>query len=350
MSFKSYEQNQLQIPMQWEYMIGKDHVSRVLNDVVEQMNLDTILETYSPLGQSSFNPKMMLKILMYGYIKRRYSSRLIAEAVESDIYFIWLAGGNKPTRNVINDFRKDKMKLIIEDVFVELLIILEQKGYIDLKDYFVDGTKMEANANKYTFVWKKSVGKYRVNLQNKVHGLMEEIDKLNNEDDELYPEKTETEKGEITPEEIEDFARRLSAKLNPKPETEKTKEEKQTDKKIKKALKLINTDYLPRLNKYNKHLEIIGENRNSYSKTDPDATFMHMKEDHMRNGQLKPGYNVQVGVNNEFIVNWSTHQDRSDYETLIPHLERLERLTGRLPDNLGADSGYGNEKNYRYLK
>ena len=108
MSFKSYEQNQLQIPMAWETIIEKDHVARVLNDVVEQMKLDKILETYSPLGQSSFNPKMMIKILMYGYIKRKYSSRLIAEGIQSDIYFIWLAGGNKPTRNVINDFRKDK--------------------------------------------------------------------------------------------------------------------------------------------------------------------------------------------------------------------------------------------------
>ena len=350
MSFKSYEQNQLQIPMKWELMIERDHVSKVLNDVVEQMKLDKILETYSPLGQSSYNPKMMLKILMYGYVKRKYSSRAIAEAVNSDIYFIWLAGGNKPTRNVINDFRKDKMKLIIEDVFTELLLILEQKGYIDLKDYFVDGTKIEANANKYTFVWKKSVEKYRERLQEKVRGLMEEIDRLNEQENELYPEKTEEPKKEITPEEIEDFARRLSEKLNKKPEEEKTKEEKQSDKKIKKALRLIDKDYLPRLKKYNRHLETMGEHRNSYSKTDPDSTFMRMKEDHMRNGQLKPGYNVQVGVNNEFIVNWSIHQDRNDYETLIPHLERLARLAGRLPDNLGADSGYGNEKNYKYLK
>ncbi len=350
MSFKPYEQNQLQIPMQWEMIIEKEHISRVLNDVVEQMKLDKILETYSPLGQSSFNPKMMLKILMYGYIKKKYSSRSIAEAVKSDIYFIWLAGGNKPTRNVINDFRKDKMKIIIEDVFAELLTILEQKGYIDLKDYFVDGTKIEANANKYTFVWKKSVEKNREKLQQKIHDLMEEIDKLNDEEDIQYPDKEETEKEEITPEEIKEFAKRLSDKLNQSQNKPKSKEEKQKDRKINKAVKQINTDYLPRLEKYNKDLEIIGNNRNSYSKTDKDATFMHMKEDHMRNGQLKPGYNVQVGTNNEFIVNWSIHQDRSDYETLIPHLERLEKLTNKLPENLGADSGYGNEKNYEYLK
>ena len=350
MSFKPYEQNQLQIPMQWEFMIEKEYIARVVNDVVEQMNLDKILETYSPLGQSSFNPKMMLKILMYGYIKKKYSSRLIAEGVKSDIYFIWLAGGNKPTRNVINDFRKDKMKLIIEDVFAELLLILEKKGYIDLKDYFVDGTKIEANANKYTFVWKKTVEKNREKLQTKVHELMKEIDKLNDEEDEVYPEKEENKKEEITPEELKEFAKRLSDKLNQTSDESKSKEEKQKNKKIRKAVKQVETDYLPRLERYNKDLEIIGRNRNSYSKTDKDATFMHMKEDAMKNGQLKPGYNVQVGTNNEFIVNWSIHQDRSDQETLIPHMERLEKITKRLPENLGADSGYGNEKNYEYLK
>jgi len=349
MGFKNYEQNQLMIPMEWRTLIDKNDVVFVLNDVIEQMNIDKILETYSPLGTDSYHPKMMLKILMYGYIRKKYSSRLIAEAVNCDIKFIWLAGGNKPTRNVINSFRKDKMKLIMEDVFSELLVILENKGYINSEEYFVDGTKIEANANKYTFVWKKSVEKQREILQRKVHELMKEIDKLNEEDDEIYPNE-EKHPEKVTPEELEEFAKRLSDKLNKKPEKEKTKEEKQEDKKIKRIIKKINTDFKPRLEKYNKDLEIMGASRNSYSKTDKDATFMHMKEDHMRNGQLKPGYNVQVGTCNEFITTWSIHQNRSDNGTLIPHLERHKRLTGKDPKKLSADSGYGNQENYEYLK
>ena len=156
MGFKYYEQNQLMIPMEWKTLIDKNDVVFVLNDLIDNMNIDKLLETYSPLGNSSYSPKMMLKILMYGYIRKRYSSRQIAEAVQCDIKFIWLAGGNKPTRNVINSFRKDKMKIIMEDVFVELLVVLEKKGYINTEEYFVDGTKIEANANKYTFVWKKA--------------------------------------------------------------------------------------------------------------------------------------------------------------------------------------------------
>ena len=349
MGFKTYDQNQLMIPMEWKTLIDKDDVVFVLNDVIEKMNIDKILETYSPLGAGSYHPKMMLKILMYGYIKKKYSSRLIAEAVQSDIKFIWLAGGNKPTRNVINSFRKDKMKIIMEDVFSELLVILESKGYINSEEYFVDGTKIEANANKYSFVWKKTVENQREKLQNKVHELMEEIDKLNEEEERKYADE-EKQPEEVTPEELEEFAKRLSNKLNQKEEKDKTKEEKKKDRKIKMAIKKINSDFKPSLERYNKDLEIIGDNRNSYSKTDNDATFMHMKEDAMKNGQLKPGYNVQVGTCNEFITTWSVHQNRSDQVTLIPHLKRHERFTGGNPDKIGADSGYGSQENYEYLK
>ena len=349
MGFKYYEQNQLMIPMEWKILIDKDDVVFVLNDLIDNMNIDKLLETYSPLGSNSYDPKMMLKILMYGYIRKRYSSRLIAEAVESDIKFIWLAGGNKPTRNVINSFRKDKMKIIMEDVFVELLVVLEKKGYINTEEYFVDGTKIEANANKYTFVWKKAVEKYRAKLQEKVHELMKDIDSLNDEEDKLYPDK-EIKPEEITPEELEEFSKRLSDKLNEGLEKQKSKDEKKKEQKIKKIVNKINKDFKPRLEKYNKDLEIMGENRNSYSKTDHDATFMHMKEDHMRNGQLKPGYNIQVGSCNGFVVNWSTHQNRNDNGTLIPHYERYQRFFGKLPDSTGADSGYGNQENYEFLK
>lgn len=213
MKFKPYEQNQLMMPLEWTSMLDPKNVAFVVNDVVEKMKIDKILETYSPLGNTSYNPKMMLKILLYGYVKRQYSSRKIAEVVKTDIYFIWLAGGNKPTRNIINEFRKDKMKIIMEDVFVELLTILKGKGYIDYEDYFVDGTKIEANANKYSFVWKKSIEKNKAKLQQKVHELMNNIDELNKMEDEKFPEKEYTPEN-ISESELEDYANKLSQKLN----------------------------------------------------------------------------------------------------------------------------------------
>ena len=213
MGFKNYEQNQLMIPMEWKTLINENDVFFVIDEIIEKMNIDKILETYSPLGSNSYSPKMLLKIILYGYVKKRFSSRLIADAVKSDVKFIWLAGGNKPTRNVINSFRKDKMMVIMEDVFVELLSILERKGYINTEEYFVDGTKEEANANKYSFVWKKTVSSNREKLEAKVRGLMKEIDELNDEEDKLFPEREEKPK-EITPEELDEYARRLSEKLN----------------------------------------------------------------------------------------------------------------------------------------
>ena len=198
-------------------------------------------------------------------------------------------------------------------------------------------------------MWKKAVEKYKAKLQEQVHELMKEIDSLNDEEEKIYPDK-EIKPEEITPEELEEFSKRLSDKLNEGLEKQKSKEEKKKDRKVKKIINKINKDFKPRLEKYNEDLEIMRDTRNSYSKTDHDATFMHMKEDHMRNGQLKPGYNIQVGSCNGFVVNWSTHQNRNDNGTLIPHYERYKRFFGKLPESTTADSGYGNQENYEYLK
>lgn len=345
MSFKEYDQNQLMIPMSWTTLIEKDHVSRVVNDVIDKMNLDTLLQTYSNEGCSAYNPRMLLKVLMYAYVTKNYSSRLMTKAVKENIYFIWLAGGNQPTRNVINSFRGQKMQLVIEEVFTELMLILADRKYVDLNEYFQDGTKIEANANRYTFVWKGSVEKNREKLLVKTHALMQEINKLNDEEDIEFPDVQKVQPQNITSEQIEEFANRLSQKLN----NSNTEISGQTIKATNKNIKALcqNKD---KLEKYNKQLEIIGENRNSYSKTDTDATFMRMKDDHMRNGQLKPGYNAQISANNGFIIGATVSQDRTDFATLIPTIKRTEKLNKNKVKKVCADSGYGNLENYEYLK
>lgn len=342
MSFKEYNQNQLMIPMSWETLIEKNHVCRVVNNVIDKMNLDKLLETYSNAGCSAYHPRMLLKVLMYAYVTKNYSSRLMAKSVKENVYFIWLAGGNKPTRNVLNSFRSGKMLTVIEEVFTELMLILADQKYIDLDEYFQDGTKMEANANKYTFVWRGSVEKNREKLLAKTHALMQEINKLNDEEDVLFPETEELQPKDITPTQIQEFADRLSEKLN------NTDLSKSNEKAINKNIKDLN-EKKQKLEKYNKQLDIMGDNRNSFSKTDPDATFMRMKEDHMLNGQLKPGYNVQIASNNGFIVGATVSQDRTDFATLIPTIERTEKLNNKKVNKVCADSGYGNLENYEYL-
>jgi hypothetical protein len=112
---------------------------------------------------------------------------------------------------------------------------------------------------------------------------------------------------------------------------------------------MIEKDYLPRKRKYERAKRICGK-RNSYSKTDPDATFMRMKEDHMRNGQLKPGYNVQIGTENGFVVGYDLFPNPTDTRTLKPHLRKQAKRLGVNPKVVIADAGYGGEENYRYLE
>lgn len=338
-TFKPYEQNQI-VFLDLNSMVPENHVVREINDAIDKMNIDILLDKYAPGGTSSYNPRMMLKVIIFAYTQKIYSSRKIATALKRDIYFMWLSGMNTPDFRTINNFRSERMKDVIEKVLAQMTIMLAEQGYINLEDYFVDGTKMEANANKYTFVWRGSVEKYKSSLEKKVKELMKKIDEINKEEDKKYKNEELPENRPVTSEQIKEFSDELNKMLEREPE----------NKEIKKAKKKVDEDYLPRMEKYENQLEIMGENRNSYSKTDTDATFMRMKEDAMKNGQLKPGYNVQIGTQNQFVVNTIILQDRNDNAALIPMLENLKENTGFTPKNVGADSGYGNEETYEYLR
>ncbi|MGN7765852.1 IS1182 family transposase, partial [Paenibacillus sp. 22594] len=166
--------------------------------------------------------------------------------------------------------------------------------YVSLEHYFVDGTKIEANANRYTFVWGQAVSKHKAKLQEKVHALFADIEAAEHQEEQEFQGKDLAEFGEsceMNSEKLETLTQVLESKLLDKPK----------DKPLKKAVRKLRKDLLPRLLKYEQYQRLLGD-QNSFSKTDPDATFMRMKEDHMRNGQLKPGYNVQIGTENQFIL------------------------------------------------
>ena len=205
----------------------------------------------------------------------------------------------------------------------------------------MDGTKIEANANKYTFVWGKSVEKNRKKLQEKVKDLLEQINELNDKEDQVYGDEAldGTEKEAISPDKLEDVIKALDEKLALNP----------TDKQLKKTVKTLKDDCLTRMKKYEEHEKNLN-GRNNYCETDIDATFMRMKEDHMKNGQLKPGYNVQIGTEGQFILGYSIHQSSTDTVCMGDHLNRVEAMAGRLPETVIADAGYGSEENYEYLE
>ncbi len=336
-----YTMDQLYLPMDLEEDIPENHLVRVVNEAVNRLDDSIFTAAYPGGGRNSYHPKMLTKII-YAYTQRIYSSRQIAKAVRENIMFMWIAGRQRPDFRTINRFRSERMKDVLEFVFTGVLQMLIDAKYVELEHYFMDGTKIEANANRYTFVWGKAVVKHKAKLQEKVHTLFETIEQAEQQEEQDQQGRDLPELGEastLTSEKLELATRELEARLKETPK----------DKPLKKAVRTLRRDLLPRLQKYEHHQEILGE-RNSYSKTDPDATFMRMKEDHMRNGQLKPGYNVQIGTENQFIVGYSLHQRPTDTRTLKPHLEQIKAQLGRLPGTVIADAGYGSEENYAYLE
>lgn len=338
-TFKDYQPNQLMLPTDLELLIPTKHLVRVVNEAIERMDIEPLLLQYKGGGTSSYHPKMMLKVMIYAYTQKLYSSRQIAKALRENIYFMWLSGNNKPDFRTINRFRTSIMKGIIDEVFKSVLELLIEEGLVKLGNYFLDGTKIEANANRYTYVWKKNVQRQKVNLESKIKELLAEIERCNDAENSFYGNRDLEEMGNeaaLDPDKLEAKIKELDAKLA----------EKNQPKLIGKVRKL-KKEYLPRLQQYQEQEQLLGE-RNSYSKTDPGATFMRTKEDHLKNSQLKPCYNVQLGTEDQFVVGYSVHQHPSDSVCLIPHLKKLESQV-KLPKNLIADSGYGCEESYEHL-
>ena len=355
--FKTYTMNQIQLlPPSYDELIPADHLVRVVNSVIDSLNLNKLYSRYKEAGCPAYHPRMMLKVLIFAYTQKTYSSRQIAKALRENINFMWLSGDQKPDFRTVNRFRSD-MKDIIEEVFYAVVMLLLEKGYIKQENYFLDGTKIEANANKYSFKWKKSVVKYDAKLDDKIRIRLKEIDRITQEENDLYQDNDLEETGEIaeriTSEQVKKIAEEIEKRLEETARAEdkeaKDKGVRKSRKKLKKIHKELKDDIIPRKERYEQDLEIFGE-RNSYSKTDHDATFMRMKEDHMLNGQLKPGYNVQIGTENTYIVGYTIHPNPTDTKTLIPHLEHQKEQLGKLPHTVIADSGYGSEENYEYLK
>jgi transposase len=323
-------------------LIPEQHMVRTVNDTIERLDLKTLEGQYKGGGTSSYHPKMMLKVVVYGYVEGVYSSRQMAKALRENVNYMWLSGGNRPDFRTINRFRGKVMKAVMEEVFGAVVELLIEQGHVKLEHYFLDGTKVEANANRNTFVWAKNTKRYKEQLQKKIRELLEEIDVVNEAEDELYGDKDLPEMGE----EAEIDSERIKQKIE---ELNERLRKKSQDKQLRKAIKTLSEDYLPRQVKYEEQ-EHNFQGRNSYSKTDVDATFMRMKSDQrMPQARPKAAYNVQIGTENQFVVGFSLHQVSTDVSCLKPHLEGVRTMLGRLPKNIVADAGYGSEENYKYL-
>ena len=323
----------LLLPPSLDELVPENHMVRVVDAVIDRLDISDILSTYRGGGNSAFNPKMMLKVLVFAYLSNVYSSRRIEELLRRDIYFMWLAGMKRPDFRTINYYRGKRLKEGFDTVFTQVVRLLHEEGFVSLKVQYIDGTKIESVANKYTFVWRGSVEKYDARLKAKTEALLRQIEQNHAIEDKENPVPEE-----LTAEEVTKRVERIKEKVDAD----------NLGKEERKALKQIETDSVPRMNRYREQLETMGS-RNSYSKTDPDATFMRMKEDAMLNGQLKPGYNVQISTENQFITNFGIYQRPTDTLTMISYLESFKARYGMQSEEIVADSGYGSEENYEYM-
>ena len=332
--YKSYSQNEISLfPPTLDEMVPANHKARVVNAVIDRLDISAIEAQYKAGGTSIYHPRMLLKVITYAYLDNVYSGRRMETLLNENVVYMWLSGMSKPDFRTINLFRSKRLKGVFEGIFTQVVAMLNEEGLVSLDVQYIDGTKIESVANRYTFVWRKRVEKNKAKLESKIRTVLAEAEEAvrsedNGSDDEQPDEG--------------DLKARTESVLRKMDEAGIAKGPQ------RKAVEKVRDEMLPKREEYEGHLETMGD-RNSYSKTDTDATFMRMKEDHMMNGQTKPGYNVQIATENQFITNYGIFQSPGDQGTLAGHLGSFEQRYGRQSGTVVADSGYGSEQNYEYL-
>ena len=335
--FKTYDQEQLSLlPPSYDDLVPENHPVRTVNTIIDHLDITALEKSYKGGGTSSYHPRMLLKVIIYGYLRNLYSSRKIEQALYENIHFMWLSGQSKPDHNTINDFRGKRLQKHLKKIFHQVVVLLAEEGILSLKDIFVDGTKIEANANRYTFVWGKSIKTSKERIKKQLNELWSYVEKVYKEE-QKNPNQPDFEA--ISSDKIEATINKINGAL----------QGKQVDKKVKQKLNYAKKNWPQNMAKYEQQEAILKE-RNSYSKTDPDATFMRMKDDHMQNGQLKPGYNVQASTNNQYLTNYTLAQTTADTTTLKDHVADHIENYNETPETLTADAGYGSEENYTDLE
>lgn len=336
--FKTYNQHQpMLLPPSLDELIAATHPVRVVSNVLDKIDIQPLLRMYKTGGASNYHPLMLLKVIVYSYINNIYSSRKIEEALQQNIHFMWLSGMSQPDHNTINRFRSERLKESLRKIFVQVVELLATEGLLSLKELYTDGTKIEASANRYTFVWGKAIKTNKAKMKQQLDDLWQYAQSVAaSELDDTDPSGFDN----IDEDKVKQTIDKIDAALK----------DKEIDPKVKQKLNYARKNWPANLRRYEQQEKIIGNQRNSYSKTDTDATFMRMKEDHMRNGQLKPAYNLQISTSNQFITNYSIHHNTTDTNTLKDHLAQYKKQYNALPAVLTADAGYGSEENYSYLE
>lgn len=378
-----YKQGKFKLFLE-ELELPHDDEIFTLKSLLEEIDFSKLLNQYKSKGRKGYNPIMMFALLTYANMRGIRSIDDVVDACKRDICFMTLANRQTPSRDAFYDFKNKKLlNPILEDLHYQIISKIKERGYLSLEKIFIDGTKIEANANRYTFVWRGSINYHLINLLdsiNKSYSIyndlirsqgydkkykLKKVDFLIIESSDKVREiikknKTRKKQGinklsnnhilkieNIGPDTLEELEHILKDIISA--ENIQLVKGRGCRKTVTQKLYEDIQRYKKRLNRYRTSFIYMGTDRNSYSKTDIDATFMRMKEDHMLNGQLKPGYNVQYSVENYFIVDTYVSNDRTDYNTLEPVVKKHISNTGVQLKEVIADSGYCSEAGLKYL-
>lgn len=342
-----YTAIQLTIPIQIEKLIETTDAVYTFSEVINHIDLNKYLTTKErrSTGRPRYDEETLLKIILFAFMENGYESlRSIEKLCKTDIRFMWLLHeAPPPSHMTIDNFMNNVLAESIDEIFADINRYIIQRENVDLNHMYIDGTKIEANANKYSWVWKKSCEKNRQKTFEKVTKLLNEM----NEKIALFGVKFEI-REEYAIEYLEQLLNQYAQLCGFDPEAavrgrghRKTLEQRQYDSL---------SEYIAKLKKYAEHINICGDYRNSYSKTDHDATFMRMKKDHMGNDRLLPGYNIQFGVCDEYIAVYDVKQYASDMDCFIPLMEKYHEIYEKYPEYPVADAGYGSFNNYLYCE
>lgn len=337
----NYNMNQLTLDITTSYVPKKDNTAWFIHELVEALQIN---EPYLFGRPREYDLALMLKLVLFAYTRSVFTSRRIEQLAEENLPARWLTQERVPSYRTIARFRiSNDVEELVNQSLDALTNYLRERQLID-EALFIDGTKILADANKYSFVWKKSTIRYDQMNRENIVTLMAELK-------EAYQVKHIPEGSDLTLDMLDEVLTRLELRL------EELEQEVLQTKKIspnpakqqRRTLKSQKRKLAERREKMAEHqlrLTCCGA-RNSYSKTDHDATFMRVKEDPMRNGQLKPAYNLQLATCNQFVLGYDVYQNPTDTKTLLPFLDKMTVPEGAV---IVADAGYGSEKNYRHLE
>ena len=340
-------------PIQMEFQVGFEKIIEIsdpiytFNEIVNQIGLRKyFVGKGNRMGRPRFDCIKMLKIILFAFMENGYASlRNIEKLCKTDIRYLWLLDDTPaPSYVTISNFMNNFLVDGIEEIFNDINRVIFATEKVDLNHIYIDGTKIEANANKYTWVWKKSCITNRDRVFKYLTDLINEI----NETDLIFHNVKIGTRKEYNIEYLLDIQREYANLLNIDTSTFVYGSGKRKTQLQRHYEKLAN--YIDRLKKYAKHINICGENRNSYSKTDTDATFMRVKKDYMGNDQLLPTYNVQLGICDEYIAVADIKQYASDMECFVPLMEKFNYTYGFYPTYPVADAGYGSYNNYLFCE